>query len=238
MKMTGQQTRDKSNPTPAGRLRPTETKPGAGKEQAKMPPGRTWLWLVLILLANYLLVSLLMPSPDAPVTVPYTLFKEEVANRNVEAIHSQGETITGRFKAPVTYPPAGEKMPCPAASPKPRTSAVRPSPRRLPNGEQLHDYAALFRRPGVGSIFDRKRGRDQRQTYRRRRQPLVDAAVRVWPGPALHRILRLDVPARGATGRWHGRAHGHRPEQGAPLRSGKGYEGHLRRCRRHRRSRE
>ena len=40
MKMTGQQTRDKSKPTPTGHLRPTETKPGAGKEQAKIPPAK------------------------------------------------------------------------------------------------------------------------------------------------------------------------------------------------------
>ena len=111
MKMTGQQTRDKSNPTPTGHLRPTETKPGAGKEQVKIPPGKTWLWFTLILLGNYVLVSLLMPGPEEPVTVPYTLFKEEVANRNVKAIHSQGETITGRFASPVTYPKAGDVPP-------------------------------------------------------------------------------------------------------------------------------
>ena len=111
MKMTGQQTRDHSNPAPAGRLRPTENKHGAGKEQVKIPPRKTWLWFMLILLGNYILVSLLMPGPEEPVTVPYTLFKEEVANRNVKAIHSQGETITGRFASPVTYPKAGDAPP-------------------------------------------------------------------------------------------------------------------------------
>ena len=111
MKLTGQQTRDKSNPMPTGHLRPTETKPGAGNEQVKIPPGKTWLWFTLILLGNYVLVSLLMPGPEEPVTVPYTLFKEEVANRNVRAIHSQGETITGRFASPVTYPKAGDAPP-------------------------------------------------------------------------------------------------------------------------------
>jgi cell division protease FtsH len=74
-----------------------------------MPPGRTWLWLLGVLLANYLMMKLLFPSPDAPVTVPYTLFKEEVAKGNVESIYSQGESITGRFKEPVTYPPKVEK---------------------------------------------------------------------------------------------------------------------------------
>ena len=38
MKLTGQQTRDKNNPMPTGHLRPTETKPGAGNEQVKIPP--------------------------------------------------------------------------------------------------------------------------------------------------------------------------------------------------------
>ena len=71
-----------------------------------MPPGRTWLWFVGILLANYLVMRLLIPSPEAPVTIPYTLFKEEIGKGNVESIYSQGESITGRFKAPVTYPPA------------------------------------------------------------------------------------------------------------------------------------
>jgi cell division protease FtsH len=74
-----------------------------------MPPGRTWLWFVLILLANFFLVRLLIPSPDAPLTVPYTFFREQVTKRNVEAIYTRGETLTGRFVAPVTYPPADKK---------------------------------------------------------------------------------------------------------------------------------
>jgi cell division protease FtsH len=73
-----------------------------------MPPGKTWLWFLVVLLVNYFLMRLLIPGPEAPVMVPYTLFKEEVGKGNVEAIHSQGESITGRFKTPVTYPPAPE----------------------------------------------------------------------------------------------------------------------------------
>jgi cell division protease FtsH len=121
MSSMGQQTRGNSDSTPAGRVPPTDSQPGAprGIGQAKMPPGRSWLWFVLILLANYLLVRLLMPSPDAPVTVPYTLFKEEVGKGNVEAIYSRGETITGRFTAPVTYPPAGEQGAAPTGNPQP-----------------------------------------------------------------------------------------------------------------------
>jgi cell division protease FtsH len=111
MSLTGQQNRRTSDSGPASRSRPTDNRPGSrnGDWQTKMPPRKTWLWFVLVLLANFLLMRFLIPGPDAPITVPYTLFKEQVGKRNVEAIYSQGETVTGRFKAPVTYPPAEEK---------------------------------------------------------------------------------------------------------------------------------
>ncbi|MGN6733987.1 MAG: ATP-dependent metallopeptidase FtsH/Yme1/Tma family protein, partial [Candidatus Binatia bacterium] len=66
-----------------------------------MPPSRTWLWFLLVLVANYLIVRFLVPGPEAPITVPYTFFKEEVAKHNVKSIYSQGESITGRFASPV-----------------------------------------------------------------------------------------------------------------------------------------
>ncbi len=56
-----------------------------------------------ILLVNVWLVRTIFPN-ESVVTVPYTLFKEEVARRNVSAIYSRGASITGRFVAPVTYP--------------------------------------------------------------------------------------------------------------------------------------
>ena len=128
MNSMGQQTRRNSDATPAGRGQPADDRPGAPKGigQAKMPPRRTWLWFVLIVLANYVLVWLFMPSPGAPVTVPYTLFKAEVGKGNVEAIYSRGATITGRFKAPVTYPPAGEQPAAPNGEPQPASKRGAP----------------------------------------------------------------------------------------------------------------
>jgi cell division protease FtsH len=87
-----------------------------------MPPRRTWLWLLLVLVANFFLVRLLLPSPEAAVTVPYTLFKEQVTKGNVQAIYSRGETLTGRFAAPVTYTPPAEKTAAPGRQPQPRTA--------------------------------------------------------------------------------------------------------------------
>ena len=141
-----------------GRKTDSATRPGApkGTGQAKMPPRRTWLWFVLVLVANFFLVRLLMPGAEAPVTVPYTLFKEEVAKGNVQAIYSQGDTITGRFKAPVTYPPASEKSAAPGGDGSQADERARcNAPRRAQGGDDVHDHAALLRRPRARSVPDR-----------------------------------------------------------------------------------
>src|SRR6185503_12149034 len=100
----------------------------AGGVHEKMPPRSMWPWFFVVLFANYLLVKLLIPGPEAPLTVPYTVFKTEVANGNVEAIYSRGEVITGRFVKPVTYPPAGEQASQPDAD-SPLGSSRRSAPR-------------------------------------------------------------------------------------------------------------
>src|SRR5687768_15102520 len=111
MSLSGPQNARKSDSAPAGRILPGATGSGDAKKTgaAKMPPRRSWLWFLVALVVNFFLVRLLMPSPEGPVTVPYTLFKEQVGKRNVQAIYSRGETLTGRFKSPVTYPPPGEE---------------------------------------------------------------------------------------------------------------------------------
>src|SRR5688572_5768595 len=129
MSSTGQQTR-RGDSGPASRLQSPNNKPGDAKsaEKWKMPPGRTWLWFVGILLANYLVMRLLVPSPEAPITIPYTLFKEEIGKGNVESIYSQGESITGRFKTAVTYPPKEEKSETANETKQPRERSATPRP--------------------------------------------------------------------------------------------------------------
>jgi cell division protease FtsH len=97
-----------------------------------MPPRKTWLWFALMLVANFFLVRLLMPGPEGPVPVPYTLFKQEVGKGNVQAIHSQGDTLTGRFKSAVTYPPADDakRAPVPPA-PGQRAAAPPAAPKQV-----------------------------------------------------------------------------------------------------------
>ena len=120
MSSTEQQTRRSSDSAPGRRSQSPYGRPGTSKDSVlkKMPPSKTWLWFLGILFANYLLVRFLMPGPQAPITVPYTLFKAQVGKGNVHAIYSQGETITGRFKTPVIYPAAAEKNAAPSGSPE------------------------------------------------------------------------------------------------------------------------
>src|SRR5687767_5715507 len=95
-----------SGASPAAPKRPptdgSRTPNGSGTPP--MPPRRTWLTFLVILAVNFLLVRFLFPGGETPITVPYTLFKEEVSKRNVERIYSRGESLTGQFRSPVTYP--------------------------------------------------------------------------------------------------------------------------------------
>ena len=93
--------------------------------QAKLPPRKAWGAFLLILLFNYLLMRFLFPGADAPVTIPYTVFKVEAAKGNVAAIYSQGTSIEGRFDTPVTWPPkegGGAKAPGRQRPQAPRTA--------------------------------------------------------------------------------------------------------------------
>ncbi|GIZ53148.1 ATP-dependent zinc metalloprotease FtsH [Noviherbaspirillum aridicola] len=79
--------------------------PGGKAGQSRMPPRKAWLIFVIILFVNYVLMKTFFPGADAPVTVPYTVFKQEAAKGNVKSIYSQGDSIEGRFNNAVTWPP-------------------------------------------------------------------------------------------------------------------------------------
>jgi cell division protease FtsH len=124
--------RDRNNGAPAtGRGPPAAGKPGAqGAGPVNIPPRRTWLWFAVALLVNFVAVRYFMPGAEAPITVPYTLFKDEVSKRNVLSIYSRGETLSGRFATPVTFPPGGEAAAKAAAPPKPVRGIPRSGPPR------------------------------------------------------------------------------------------------------------
>ena len=106
MSSIGTARRNSDAPSARG-AHPGGAKQGAPQRTApaNMPPSRTWGWLALLVLANYVIMRLFVPAQEGPITVPYTIFKEEVAKKNVRSIFSRGETINGRFATPVTYVP-------------------------------------------------------------------------------------------------------------------------------------
>jgi cell division protease FtsH len=99
-----------SDAAPDDRNRPEDGQPDKPKGigQMNIPPRKTWMTFLIILLINYLLMKLIFPEAGEAVTIPYTTFKEEVARGNVKAIYSHGTSIEGRFVAPITWPPEGE----------------------------------------------------------------------------------------------------------------------------------
>ncbi|HEY0859002.1 MAG TPA: ATP-dependent zinc metalloprotease FtsH [Albitalea sp.] len=117
-------TSERDTPRPAGDNRGQPDKRG---EAANMPPRKAWWTFLGLLLVNYWLMRALFPDADAPVTVPYTAFKEQVARHNVKAIYSQGVSIEGRFAEPVMWPPPGLEPGARRAS-APPVAAPEPKP--------------------------------------------------------------------------------------------------------------
>jgi len=153
MSPTAQQTQRDGRVAPFRRTQAPDPRAGSKTPAApKMPPRQAWLWFVLILLANFLLMRLLLPGPKAPTTVPYTLFREQVKKRNVEAIYTRGEILTGRFKAPITYPPPEEKKESAERRPPlPNIAAARRGP-----PEQVSNFTTTlpsFVDPGLESFL-------------------------------------------------------------------------------------
>jgi cell division protease FtsH len=99
---------------------PTPTPPPAGAPLGRLPPRRTLGIFAALLLFNYFLMSFLFPG-ERPVTVPYTVFREQVAAGNVTALYSRGTAIEGRFKSAVTWPTPEEVK---EAGTPPRRTAI------------------------------------------------------------------------------------------------------------------
>ena len=79
---------------------------------SRPPRARSWwrwlLYAALLFAVNYTLVSFLAPGPSTQrVSVPYTLFDQQVQSANVSQITASGDTIQGTFKQPVSYTPTG-----------------------------------------------------------------------------------------------------------------------------------
>ena len=108
-------------PAPASRRRPPErdrgpewrvegapppdtAAPATSRRMPRMPGGSRFWWILIALLAlNWFVVSLI-PDRESRVSVPYTVFREQVSAGNVAEVTSRGDTIQGTFTNEVTYP--------------------------------------------------------------------------------------------------------------------------------------
>jgi cell division protease FtsH len=120
MNIKERQTNDGASSTGRSPARPGSAK--GERPRTSLPPRRTWVWFIVAMIVNYFIVRLLSPGAEPSVTVPYTLFKDEVSKGNVQAIYSQGDTIKGRFKTAVTYPPASTTGAAPKGESQPNRS--------------------------------------------------------------------------------------------------------------------
>jgi cell division protease FtsH len=87
-------------PGPESARRPSDHPPKPPR--SPFSSWRTWGLLLVFVLLNTVLAPILVPDTSDRVTVPYTLFKQQVAADNVVEITSRGEAIQGTFKQPVT----------------------------------------------------------------------------------------------------------------------------------------
>jgi cell division protease FtsH len=92
-------------------------RPGQGQGGSTPSPlwqparrGSFWITFAVLLVLNYFLISWLFPSEAAFITIPYTVFKAQVAAGNVSAITSRGEDIQGEFRTPQTADEAENGM--------------------------------------------------------------------------------------------------------------------------------
>jgi cell division protease FtsH len=94
---------------------PLPPPPNGGGNRPRMPrpsrSGMRFLGIVVLLLAiNWITVALFAPGREESITIPFSpTFEQQVTANNVDRVSTQGESIEGHFKKPVTYPPKGKK---------------------------------------------------------------------------------------------------------------------------------
>jgi cell division protease FtsH len=107
--------------------------PGAQPSKSSKPPRPPrssgpskpikWVPAILALLAvNWIVASAVQSRGPRRVTIPYTVFVEQVTKGNVISISSRGATIQGSLETKITYPPDTEAKK--SSDPKPVTSSI------------------------------------------------------------------------------------------------------------------
>lgn len=103
---------------------PSRHEPGGGKEPSRrlLPSDRVLLFFLALLAINWFVTQQLVPGAEDPVPVSWSAFRAELARDNVQAVHTRGEMIEGRFRSPIQWSPP-DREPARAAA-EPRQVAV------------------------------------------------------------------------------------------------------------------
>jgi len=110
---------DKDNPgderrpeAPPGRRDPWRVEgardpSGPGQGQPPRRPPLRWFWILFaaLLLFNWVLASTLTRTSAPPrLTIPYSLFHQQVQDRNIASITATGDSIEGTLRTAIRYP--------------------------------------------------------------------------------------------------------------------------------------
>src|SRR6266849_193636 len=86
---------------------PPVQKPARPVPQSPFRSTRFWITLGILLLANIFITNVLLaPAQPATVTLPYDVFKQQVAAGYVVSVTTTGDSITGVTKTPVMESPS------------------------------------------------------------------------------------------------------------------------------------
>jgi cell division protease FtsH len=88
---------------PPAAPRQTPAQRAAERRRIRMYIAALSLFTVILLVNDYV-VSRVVPDRPPRLTLPYSVFKDEVAQGKVAEVVSQGDIIQGTFRQPVTYP--------------------------------------------------------------------------------------------------------------------------------------
>lgn len=107
-----------------------------------------WLVFLVLLGINYVVSGLVFSEPAA-VTVPYSVFKAQIAAGNVVDVTSDGDSLQGRFKRAVTYPATGD-----ASSPSRASRFGAPQTPRT--SDRFKTERPVFADPGLESLLEQQ----------------------------------------------------------------------------------
>jgi len=183
--LTTQQASRSNDLVPGKRVQTGEKGPGAPMDTTprKVPPFRDWLGFAILVLINIVLARWLFPGQETTVTIPYTVFKEEVAKSNVKVIYCKGELITGDFARAIAYPPPSIKRDSSASGSTATKVAVAKQTVEPKLVRSFKTILPSFAGPGLESLLIDHGVEISAQPINEERSPLLSILINI--GPAL-----------------------------------------------------